>query len=41
MILAGKSDVLLSQLAGQSLYRRFLRAGCRFMNTRPKFCTRS
>lgn len=27
MILAGKSDVLLSQLAGQSLYRRFLRAG--------------
>jgi len=26
MILAGKSDVMLSQLAGQSLYRRFLKA---------------
>jgi len=27
LILAGKSDVLLSQLAGRSLYRRFLKAG--------------
>ena len=27
LILAGKSDVALSQLAGQSLYRRLLRAG--------------
>ena len=27
LILAGKSDVRLSQLAGQSLYRRFLRRG--------------
>jgi len=27
MILAGKSDVTLSRLAGQSLYRRFLKAG--------------
>src|SRR5439155_22489356 len=27
LILAGKSDVMVSQLAGQSLYRRLLKAG--------------
>ena len=36
MILAGKSDVLLSQLAGQSLYRRFLRAGVQIQEYTPQ-----
>jgi len=36
MILAGKSDVLLSQLAGQSLYRRFLRAGVEIHEYAPQ-----
>lgn len=36
MILAGKSDVLLSQLAGQSLYRRFLRAGVEIHEYTPQ-----
>jgi cardiolipin synthase len=36
MILAGKSDVLLSQLAGQSLYRRFLRTGVRIYEYTPQ-----
>jgi len=36
MILAGKSDVLLSQLAGQSLYRRFLRAGVQIHEYTPQ-----
>jgi cardiolipin synthase len=36
MILAGKSDVLLSQLAGQSLYRRFLRAGVQIHEYLPQ-----
>jgi cardiolipin synthase len=36
MILAGKSDVLLSQLAGQSLYRRFLRTGVQIYEYTPQ-----
>jgi cardiolipin synthase len=36
LILAGKSDVLLSQLAGQSLYRRFLRAGVQIHEYAPQ-----
>lgn len=36
MILAGKSDVMLSQLAGQSLYRRFLRAGVQIHEYTPQ-----
>jgi cardiolipin synthase len=36
MILAGKSDVLLSQLAGQSLYRRFLRTGVEIHEYAPQ-----
>jgi cardiolipin synthase len=36
MILAGKSDVLLSQLAGQSLYRRFLRSGVQIHEYTPQ-----
>jgi cardiolipin synthase len=35
-ILAGKSDVRVSQLAGQSLYRRFLRAGVRIFEYQPQ-----
>ena len=35
-ILAGKSDVLISQLAGQSLYRRFLKAGVRIYEYQPQ-----
>ena len=41
LILPGKSDVLVSQLAGQSLYRRFLKAGCGFTNTSRKCSTPS
>jgi cardiolipin synthase A/B len=36
LILAGKSDVLLSQLAGQSLYRRLLAAGVRIYEYEPQ-----
>ncbi len=36
LILAGKSDVLVSQLAGQSLYRRFLKAGVRIHEYQPQ-----
>jgi len=36
LILAGKSDVLIAQLAGQSLYRRFLRAGVRISEYQPQ-----
>jgi cardiolipin synthase A/B len=36
LILAGKSDVLLSQLAGQSLYRRLLRAGLEIYEYQPQ-----
>jgi len=36
LILAGKSDVLLSQLAGQSLYRRFLRSGVQIHEYAPQ-----
>ena len=36
MILAGKSDVLLSQLAGQSLYRRFLKTGVQIFEYAPQ-----
>jgi len=36
LILAGKSDVLLSQLAAQSLYRRFLRAGVEIYEYQPQ-----
>jgi len=35
-ILAGKSDVLISQLAGQSLYRRFLKAGVELYEYQPQ-----
>ena len=38
LILAGKSDVLLSQLAGRSLYRRLLKAGVRSSNTSRRSC---
>lgn len=36
LILAGKSDVLLSQLAGRSLYRRLLRAGVEIYEYQPQ-----
>ena len=36
LILAGKSDVRLSQLAGQSLYRRFLKAGVEIYEYQPQ-----
>jgi cardiolipin synthase len=36
LILAGKSDVTLAQLAGRSLYRRFLRAGVRIFEYEPQ-----
>src|SRR5439155_16352371 len=36
LILAGKSDVLVSQLAGQSLYRRFLKAGVEIYEYQPQ-----
>jgi cardiolipin synthase len=35
-ILAGKSDVLLSQLAGRSLYRRFLKGGVEIYEYEPQ-----
>ena len=36
LILAGKSDVLISRVAGQSLYRRFLRAGVQINEYQPQ-----
>lgn len=36
LILPGKSDVLVSQLAGQSLYRRLLRAGIEIYEYQPQ-----
>jgi cardiolipin synthase len=36
LILAGKTDVLLSQLAGRSLYRRLLRAGVEIYEYQPQ-----
>src|SRR5882724_632335 len=36
LILAGKSDVLVSQLAGQSLYRRFLKVGVEIFEYQPQ-----
>ena len=36
LILAGKSDVTLSQLAGRSLYRRFLKAGVEIYEYQPQ-----
>ena len=36
LILAGKSDVLLSRLAGQSLYRRFLKSGVKIFEYQPQ-----
>jgi len=36
LILPGKSDVLLAQLAGQSLYRRLLRAGVEIYEYEPQ-----
>jgi cardiolipin synthase len=36
LILAGKSDIMLSQLAGQSLYRRLLRAGAEIYEYMPQ-----
>jgi cardiolipin synthase A/B len=36
LILAGKSDVLLSQLAGRSLYRRMLRSGLEIYEYQPQ-----
>ena len=36
LILAGKSDVLVSQLAGQNLYRRFLKAGVEICEYQPQ-----
>ena len=36
LILAGKTDVLVSQLAGQSLYRRLLRAGVKIYEYEPQ-----
>ena len=36
LILAGKSDVWLSQLAAQSLYRRFLKAGVEIFEYQPQ-----
>jgi cardiolipin synthase len=36
LILPGKSDVLVSHLAGQSLYRRFLKAGVQISEYQPQ-----
>lgn len=36
LILAGKSDVLISQLAGRSLYRRFLKSGVEICEYQPQ-----
>ncbi len=36
LLLPGKSDVLVSQLAGQSLYRRFLKAGVEISEYQPQ-----
>jgi cardiolipin synthase len=36
LLLAGKSDVLVSQLAGQSLYRRLLKAGVQVFEYQPQ-----
>ena len=36
LVLPGKSDVLISQLAGQSLYRRALRAGMQIYEYQPQ-----
>jgi cardiolipin synthase len=36
LILAGKSDVLISQLAGQSLYRRLLKGGVQIYEYQPQ-----
>src|SRR5207249_10237902 len=36
LILPGKSDVLVSQLAAQSLYRRFLKAGVEICEYQPQ-----
>jgi cardiolipin synthase len=36
LILPGRSDVALSQLAGQSLYRRFLKAGLQIYEYQPQ-----
>ena len=36
LILPGKSDVLISQLAAQSLYRRFLKAGVQIYEYQPQ-----
>jgi cardiolipin synthase len=36
LILPGKSDVVISQLAGQSLYRRFLKAGVQIHEYQPQ-----
>lgn len=36
LLLPGKSDVLLSQLAGQSLYRRLLKAGVQIYEYQPQ-----
>jgi cardiolipin synthase A/B len=36
LILAGKSDVLVSQLAGQSLYRRLIAAGVQIFEYQPQ-----
>ena len=36
LLLAGKSDVLLSQLAGRSLYRRLLKAGIEICEYQPQ-----
>ncbi len=36
LILAGKSDVLLARLAGQSLYRRFLKSGVQIHEYQPQ-----
>ncbi|HEU0038347.1 MAG TPA: phosphatidylserine/phosphatidylglycerophosphate/cardiolipin synthase family protein [Verrucomicrobiae bacterium] len=36
LLLAAKSDVLLAQLAGQSLYRRFLKAGAEIYEYEPQ-----
>jgi cardiolipin synthase A/B len=36
LILPGKSDVLVSRLAGQSLYRRFLKAGVEIYEYQPQ-----
>lgn len=37
LILAGKSDVMISQLAGRSLYRRFLKAGVEIFEYNHRF----